>query len=127
MRSLRTGDDVLESVRIWSKLDSIQKHDALAMLYGLTETEALAYFSLLEEGAINVNELRGKLGRDRTTVQRTLAKLVRENLAQRRKINLAKGGIKYCYEAVPFSIVKQEMTRRLESWYSLSKTRIQEL
>lgn len=118
---------MLESVRIWTKLDSIQKQDALALLYGLTETEAGAYFSLLEEGAVNVNELRGKLGRDRTTAQRTLAKLVNENLAHRRKINLAKGGIKYCYEAVPFSNVKQEMTRRLETWYSLSKTRINEL
>lgn len=118
---------MLETVRVWSKLDSLKKHEILSQIYKLTEAETDAYFHLLTEDNVNVNELAMALEKDRTTAQRILAKLVNEQLAHRKKINLANGGIKYIYEAVPFYNIKHEMIKRLDAWHSLSKTKIYEL
>lgn len=118
---------MLDTIKTWSKLDAIEKHEVIGSIYDLTETESKAYFSLLEGEITNVSQFSNAIGRDRTTAQRVLSKLVDEQLVHRRKINLANGGIKYAYEAVPFSSVKQNMVRQLETWYSLSRDKVLKL
>lgn len=118
---------MLDRIKLWNNINKIEKHDALAHLFDLTETEANAYFLLTEHGILNVNEMGEKLSKDRTTTQKAITRLIEENLAHRRKINLAKGGIKYSYEAVPFSSIKEDMIKKLEVFYSLSRNKIYEL
>ena len=46
---------MLDSIKIWSELDKLDKKDVLARIYGLNETEANAYFSLAECGMTHVS------------------------------------------------------------------------
>ena len=96
----------------------------LAHLYGISETDALTYFAILEDNTLTLKEITEKINKDRTTAQKTIKKLVEKGLVHRRKINLTKGGIKYSYEAVPFSLVKEKMIEKVNSWQSVAITKI---
>ena len=118
---------MIDKINAWLALEDLEKHEMLAHLYGITETDAQAYFHLLGEDTLNIQEIADKLGRDRTTAQKTVKKLVEHDLVHRRKINLTKGGIKYCYEALPFSLIKGKMLDKLDTWHSTAKSKVHTL
>lgn len=118
---------MIDKINAWLILEELEKHEMLAHLYGITETDALAYFHILGENTLNLQEIAEKLGKDRTTAQKTVKKLVKHDLVHRRKINLTKGGIKYSYEAMPFSLVKDKMKEKLDTWHSTAHSKIHTL
>ena len=118
---------MIDKINAWLILEKLEKHEMLAHLYGITETDALAYFHILGENTLNLQEIAEKLNKDRTTAQKTVKKLVEHNLVHRRKINLAKGGIKFNYEAMPFYLVKDKMLEKLDMWHSTAQNKINTL
>jgi len=118
---------VIDKISLWLEIEDLQKHEMLAHLYGISETDAKAYFEILQENTLTLKELTEKLGKDRTTAQKTIKKLVEKGLVHRRKINLVKGGIKYSYEALPFSLVKEKMIERVNAWQSIAVTKINDI
>jgi len=115
---------MIDKISLWLEMQELQKHEMLAHLFNLSETDSLAYFHILGENNLNLQEIAKKLSKDRTTAQKTVKKLVEQGLVHRRKINLTKGGIKYSYEAVPFSIVKQKMLEKVNDWHSIAINKI---
>ena len=118
---------MLDKINMWLEIEDMQKHEMLAQLYGISETDALAYFTILEENTLTLKELSQKLSKDRTTAQKAIKKLVEKGLVYRRKINLIKGGIKYSYEAVPFSLVKEKMIEKVNNWQSAVVNKINDI
>ena len=118
---------MLDKISLWLEIEELQKHEMLARIYGISETDAQAYFTILEENTLTLKELTKKLNKDRTTAQKTMKKLVENGLVHRRKINLTKGGIKYSYEAVPFSLVKEKMIERVNTWKTIAENKINEI
>ena len=121
------NEKMLDKISLWLEIEDMQKHEMLAHLYGISETDAQAYFHILEENIMTLKELTEKLGKDRTTAQKTIKKLVENGLVHRRKINLTKGGIKYSYEAVPFSLVKEKMIEKVNAWQSVAINKINDI
>jgi len=118
---------MLDKISLWLEIEDLQKHEMLAHIYNISKTDALTYFTILEENTLTIQEITKKLNKDRTTAQKTIKKLVENGLVHKRKINLAKGGIKYSYEAVPFSLVKEKMIKRVNDWQSVAVTKIKDV
>ncbi len=118
---------MIDKINLWLEIEEMQKQEILAHIYGISETDAQAYFTILEENTLTLKELTEKLNKDRTTMQKTMKKLVEKGLVHRRRINLIKGGIKYSYEAVPFSLVKEKMIERVNAWKTIAENKINEI
>lgn len=117
----------IEKIHAFTRMDKIEREELLSHLFGLTKTEAKAYFSALGESTVNVKELSDKLGKDRTTTQRIVSKLLENELMSRQKINLKLGGIKYRYSATDFGLIKNKMHQKLELWHETMRSKVNEL
>jgi predicted transcriptional regulator len=82
--------------------------DLLSCLYGLKPTELQVFYELASRGTISVDDVASKVGRDRTTVHRSLSKLVSAGLAYRQATGLKDGGYRYVYSAVETSKVREQ-------------------
>ena len=94
--------------------------DLLCCAFGLRSSEIDVYFSLLG-GTRTVEDLEGKIDRDRSTVQRILQKLDSKGLIEREKKRIERGGYFYVYRAISTEAVKQQILEQLEHWYTETK------
>ena len=88
--------------------------DLLSCLYGLKPTELQVFYGLAFRVNASVDELSLEVGRDRTTVHRSLSKLVSAGLAYRQAIGLKDGGYRYVYGAVEPAKIREQATERVE-------------
>jgi predicted transcriptional regulator len=88
--------------------------DLLSCLYGLKPMELQVFYELVRRGSASVDEVSSEVGRDRTTVHRSLSKLVTAGLAYRRSASLKDGGYRYVYAAVEASRVKEQAEERVK-------------
>jgi predicted transcriptional regulator len=82
--------------------------DLLSCLYGLKPTELQVFYELARRGTASVDDVAAEVGRDRTTVHRSLSKLVSADLAYRQATGLKDGGYRYVYSAVETSKVREQ-------------------
>ncbi|MBD3160022.1 MAG: hypothetical protein GF309_14675 [Candidatus Lokiarchaeota archaeon] len=96
--------------------------DFLCCAFGLRENEIDVYFALLS-GPKSVEELATdeSIDRDRSTVQRVLAKLLDAGLVMREEKHLERGGYYYLYRAVSEETVKHEILKQLDNWYEQTR------
>jgi predicted transcriptional regulator len=87
-------------------------------MFGIKTFDVMVYFTLLNNGALRVNDIAELLNRDRSTIQRSVQSLVNAGLVRRKQINLKEGGYYYIYEAIPFSDVKNIIKDTMEKWCS---------
>ena len=116
----------LEKINAWLKLEEMSQEEIVSALFGLTDTETKAYFTLLRE-SISVQGLSRKIKVDRTTSQRVLQTLINEGLAHRVVERKKKGGINYIYTPMPFADLKDRMGNMVDSWSAFIKKKIEEM
>ena len=90
----------------------------MCCIFGIKTFDVMVYFTLLNNGALRVNDIAELLNRDRSTIQRSVQSLVNAGLVRRKQINLKEGGYYYIYEAIPFSEVKNIIKDTMEKWCS---------
>jgi len=90
----------------------------MCCIFGIKTFDVMVYFTLLNNGALRVNDIAELLNRDRSTIQRSVQSLVNAGLVRRKQINLKEGGYYYIYEAIPFSDVKNIIKDTMEKWCS---------
>jgi predicted transcriptional regulator len=90
----------------------------MCCIFGIKTFDVMVYFTLLNNGALRVNNIAELLSRDRSTIQRSVQSLVNAGLVRRKQINLKEGGYYYIYEAIPFSEVKNIIKDTMEKWCS---------
>ena len=99
----------------------------MCCIFGIKTFDVMVYFTLLNNGALRVNDIAELLNRDRSTIQRSVQSLVNAGLVRRKQINLKEGGYYYIYEAIPFSEVKNIIKDTMEKWCSEVKEWIDEM
>ena len=84
--------------------------DLVQCNYNLNESEYLIFAELIKsKKGLSVKELVERVNKDRTTVQKILAKLLKRQLLTKRQINLDRG-----FMFVYFSKGKEEIVKEIE-------------
>lgn len=90
--------------------------DLLCCAFGLRSTEIDTYFALVS-GPKTVKQIATLIGRDRSTVQRVIQKLVKKGLIEGEERAFDRGGTYNVYSAISPDEVREEILARLERWY----------
>ena len=95
---------------------NVEASDVMHCFFGLRTLEIDVYFYLLK-GQATVKEVSEALGRNRSSVQRSIQNLVQRGFAHRRTRTLRKGGYVYVYEVVSLATMKDLIKEALDSFY----------
>ncbi|MHA3962409.1 MAG: helix-turn-helix domain-containing protein [Candidatus Thorarchaeota archaeon SMTZ1-45] len=95
--------------------------DLLCCAFGLRNSEIDTYFSLMD-GPKTVEQISEIIGKDRSTVQRVLNKLLNKNLVERTTHFIDRGGYYYEYSAKSSEKVRKEILSQLDEWYEATKS-----
>ena len=107
----------LEEMRSYLVAPEIEPRQLLRCALAVRSSEIQAYFALLSEKRVRVEDMARKLGKSRATAQRLLQDLVSKGLAIRAESFIGRGGYLYEYRAVPPEKVKKAMKRIIDEWY----------
>ncbi len=107
-------------------------NELLHSLLGLTETDLEVYRVLLREyerncQPLSVNEIARVMNKSRSSVERSILKLLSAGLVSRRVALLASGGYTYVYYPKPLREVKEMLMERLRDFYTKAKEIIESL
>jgi predicted transcriptional regulator len=100
--------------------------DVLTCVFNIQRHEARTYEVLLDNPGSTVEELAGKLDRDRSNVNRSLSTLREKDLAQRQRRLLDGGGHVYQYSPTPLEEARELMHETLDAWAGYVHQRIDE-
>ncbi|HHH78407.1 MAG: helix-turn-helix domain-containing protein [Thermoplasmata archaeon] len=97
--------------------ESIECSDVLRFILDLNELDMQVYRYLAAD-AERADELAEKIGKDRSTIHRSLQKLIACGLCKRERRLLGGGGHYYIYAAIPPDIVKETIKSCIDDWYN---------
>lgn len=86
-------------------------------MYNLSDLDMDVLRLLLDEGPAGSEDLADRLGRDRSTVYRSLQKMVSCQVVNKEARNLDRGGYYHVYAAVPRELLKERLTHCIEAWH----------
>ena len=92
--------------------------DLLRCMYNLSDMDMEALRLLLAEGPFKAEDLAERLGRDRSTVNRSLQKMVSCQVISQETRSLERGGDFHVYAAVPKDVLKERLEHCIHEWHS---------
>lgn len=92
--------------------------DLLRCMYNLTDLDMEVLRHLIREGPRKAEVLADALGRDRSTVYRSLQKLVSCQVASKETKSLERGGYFHEYSAVPRGLLRDRLSHCIDEWHS---------
>lgn len=92
--------------------------DLLRCMYNLSDLDMEALKLLLSGGPSRAEDLADRLGRDRSTVYRSLQKMVSCQVISKETRNLDRGGYYHVYAAVPRELLKERLEHCISEWHS---------
>jgi len=98
--------------------------EVMACVFGIGGREVRTYLVLVERPGSTVEELAGALERDRSNVNRSLARLRDLDLAYRERRLLDSGGYVYQYSAEDLPETKDRLHDALDRWAETVHDRI---
>jgi predicted transcriptional regulator len=91
----------------------ISVEELVGCSFGLSKAQARALMSLLEEKDwAAVSALSSKMGKERSVIQRDLARLLAKGLIERDQANKAGGGYEYLYRAKDKMMLKKAILEK---------------
>ena len=98
---------------------TIDFKDLLMCSFSLNKTEYnLLLFLLEQDESLDVSAIGERLGKDRTTMQKAMKKLVLQDLVGKHQVNLDHGGYVFVYKLKNKELLKQKMSSIVNGWYS---------
>ena len=91
--------------------------EVMSCVFDVSMKEIELYKFLVGKDEMKVEEIAKALSKDRSTIQRSLKKLMECMLVERKKKIIGKGGYYYTYKAIPPSEAKSFVKVCLEEWY----------
>lgn len=92
--------------------------DLLRCMYNLSDMDMETLTLLLTDGPFKADDLADRLGRDRSTVYRSLQKLVSCQVVTKETRSLDRGGYFHVYAAVPKDVLRERLEHCVEEWHS---------
>ena len=96
--------------------DKVECSDIFHFLLDLNELDMEVY-RYLSADTKRADELAEKIGKDRSTIHRSLQKLISCGLCRRKRHLLKGGGHYYVYTVVPPDVVKETIKSCINTWY----------
>jgi predicted transcriptional regulator len=93
-------------------------HDLVQCAFSLAEFEVEVYYQLSQTGPLRADELAAKMGRDRSTVYRSLQKLMTCGMVYRETKSIERGGYFHLYNAIGRELLRERLERCVNDWYS---------
>jgi predicted transcriptional regulator len=90
--------------------------DIVQCAYSLNDLEVEVFKATVRRGPARADELADYIGKERSTVYRSLQKLISCGMCFRESRILEKGGYYYEYSAIPKDELKSKMERCVEEW-----------
>jgi len=84
--------------------------------FGINETDYAVLLYLFGHDNKTINDIAKALGKERSTIQKSINKLFGKNLIERRQKNISKGGYKFIYSAKDKESIKEKISSVLDSW-----------
>jgi predicted transcriptional regulator len=102
--------------------------DLLAILYGMREIDK-KIFSLLFDASdpMNIDEISDEVGRERSTIYRSVENLVETDCVKIEKEGLESGGYRKLYYTLPPEKLRQQMKQDLDEWQEEAYRKIDSL
>lgn len=88
----------------------------LKCAFDITCFDVEVYSTLLKRGTATVEDIADTLHKDKSTVYKSLQKLLEKGLVERDYRILRSGGYRYLYKPVPFDEFKSKMVKAIENW-----------
>lgn len=96
----------------------IDLKDLLSCSFGLNKTEYnLLLFLLEQQDSLCVSTIGEMSGKDRTTVQKAIKKLVNQGLVEKHQVNLQTGGYTFVYKVKDKEFLKEKILEIVEHWH----------
>jgi predicted transcriptional regulator len=93
-------------------------HDLVQCAFSLAEFEVEVYYQLSQSGPLRADELAAKMGKDRSTVYRSLQKLMTCGMVYRETKSIVRGGYFHVYKAIGKDLLRERLERCVNDWYS---------
>jgi len=91
----------------------------LECVHGLTDLDRQCYRVLVgTEEPLSVDEVSESVDRERSTVYRSIQRLMRAGFVRKNQVNYEDGGYYYVYYPTDVEEVTDEMRRMLNEWYA---------
>jgi predicted transcriptional regulator len=90
--------------------------DIMQCFFNLNELDIRIYMNLVDEGPKRSDDLAKKVGKDGTTVYRSLQKLISCGICFRETKTLARGGYYHIYTAVEPEVLKKKIQDCVKQW-----------
>ncbi len=91
--------------------------DLVRCMYNLTDLDMEVLRRLMTEGSARAEDLADELKRDRSTVYRSLQKLVACQSVAKETRSLDRGGYFHVYTAVPKDVLRERLEHCIEDWH----------
>ncbi len=99
--------------------------EVLKCSFGLNKTEFLILKKLLSREK-KVDELSSELGKDKSTIQRSLQKMLNKGIVKRSQRNLKKGGYVFYYKSINKQLIKEHINKLFENFRRIVNKTINE-
>ncbi len=103
----------------------IELEDLIKCSFGMNKTEYNVMMFLLGKEEMTVEEIAKGMNLERSTVQKTIKKLVEKNIVLRTQENLAKGGYIFKYLIKDKPVLKRMILENMEKWYKVVQREIE--
>ena len=91
----------------------------LECVHGLTDLDRECYRVLVEaDRPLKVDDVSEEVDRERSTVYRSIQRLMRADFVRKDQVNYDEGGYYYVYYPADIEEVTDEMRRMLNEWYA---------
>ncbi len=99
----------------------------LECFHGLKELDKRCFRELVDaETAVTIDDLSDHVDRERSTVYRSVQRLLNAGLIQKEQINYDQGGYYHVYKPADPGAIREDMQRLLNDWYAEMGQLIQE-
>ena len=103
----------------------IDLKDLITCSFEMNKTDFnLFTFLMKNDGFMTTHDIADGVGLDRTSVQKSIKRLVEKGIVERHQENLGSGGYTFVYRVKDKDMIKKQMLDRINTWSKMVKSEI---
>lgn len=95
----------------------IDLRDIIQCSFDLSKTDYRLLIFLLHSEPLSISQISSSTKLERSTVQKSISRLLKNDLIKRRQINISQGGYRYIYGIDDKEILRARLNKVVEGWY----------